>query len=543
MRLTPRKPIRIDRSSFFIKVAGLSILAAILKIGLLALEVIPFNADEAIVALMARHTIAGKWSTFFYGQAYMGSLDTSLVAVGFLIFGQKVIVIRGVQILLYSLTVITTAILGRMIFRSDKVGLLAALFLVIPTVNTTLYTTISLGGYGEALLIGNLLMIVSMKVSRERSNKWYALWGLLAGLGFWSFGITMVFILPTAVLIGYQLTKRKIGQAAGSTLVGIGFVLLGAAPLVLWGIENGFVELWREFFGSAISGASDSNLFIAIYEHTLNLLLFGSTVIFGLRPPWTFQWLAIPLIPFALAFWLIVIGLSIRKLRDTESIDAGKWVLVGIAITLMVGFIFTPFGADPSGRYFLPLLVPMVLFAAEAIIDLTKRGNASRWVGIMVAGILVFNLWGTIQSAAQSPPGITTQFDRVTWIDHSYDRELIQFLEENNTDRGYSNYWVSYPLAFLSHERIIFVPKLPYHEDFRYTDRDNRYDPYNQLVDQADRIAYITTNHPELDDRLESKFDGLGITWNEAWIGDYHVYYELSTTITPEELDIYDLAE
>jgi 4-amino-4-deoxy-L-arabinose transferase-like glycosyltransferase len=543
MRLTPRKPIRIDPSGFFIRVIGLAILAAIFKIGLLLFDVVPFNADEAIVALMARHAVAGEWSTFFYGQAYMGSLDTSLVAVGFLLFGQKVVVIRVVQILLYSLTIITTASLGRMIFNSEKVGLLAALFLVIPSVNTTLYTTISLGGYGEALLIGNLLVITSLSASDTRPVRWYAIWGLLAGLGFWAFGITMVFILPTAVLLGYQLIRQKSRQAVGSAIVGIGFLILGATPLVFWGFENGFVELWREFFGSAISGASASNLLISVYDHTINLFLFGSTVVFGLRPPWAIRWLAIPLIPFALAFWLIVIGLSLRKLRDTDQVHPGKWVLVGVAITLMVGFIFTPFGADPSGRYFLPLLVPMVLFAAEAIAEMTKRGISSRWIGIMITGILVFNFWGTIQSAARNPPGITTQFDPVTWIDHAYDRELIQFLEENDTNRGYSNYWVSYPLAFLSAERIIFVPALPYHEDFRYTDRDNRYEPYIQLVDQANRIAYITTNHPGLDEHLESTFKGRGISWNEEWIGDYHVYYDLSSNVTPEELGIYDLGE
>ena len=51
-----------------------------LKVVLLALDAAPFNADEAVVALMARHILQGERPWFFYGQAYMGSLDAYLVA-------------------------------------------------------------------------------------------------------------------------------------------------------------------------------------------------------------------------------------------------------------------------------------------------------------------------------------------------------------------------------------------------------------------------------------------------------------------------------
>jgi hypothetical protein len=160
------------------------------------------------------------------------------------------------------------------------------------------------------------------------------------------------------------------------------------------------------------------------------------------------------------------------------------------------------------------------------------------WITLTVFGILLFNFLGTVQSAARTPPGLTTQFDSVTWLDHSYDEALIEFLERKGEVRGYTNYWVAYPLAFLSEERIIFIPKLPYHQDFRYTNRDNRYHPYDLEVAKSDQVAYITTNHPDLDQRLTSIFRDEDISWEEAWIGDYHVFYDLSMKITPEELGI-----
>ena len=90
--------------------AGLviSIVALAWKAVLLAINSVPFNSDEAVVGLMARHILQGERPIFFYGQAYMGSLDAFLVAFGFLLFGQQVWVIRFVQSLLYSGLIITT---------------------------------------------------------------------------------------------------------------------------------------------------------------------------------------------------------------------------------------------------------------------------------------------------------------------------------------------------------------------------------------------------------------------------------------------------
>lgn len=539
MGLAPRKRMTFRPSPFLVRVLGLSILSALLKIILVTLNVFPFNSDEAIVALMARHTLGGSWPTFFYGQAYMGSLDTTIVAAGFYLFGQKVIVIRVIQIVLYSFTIISAAMLGKMIFKSERVALMGAVILVIPTVNTTLYTTISLGGYGEALLIGNLILIVALRATSKHSAGWYALWGLLSGLGFWAFGITIVYILPSALLLIYDLVRersKRLSTVAISSALITG--ALGVAPIFVWGINNGFGVLFRELFGSAISGASASNILLSVYDHLTNLFLFGTTVVFGLRPPWGIRWLAAPLIPLALAFWLTVIMFSIRNLRARDESFEGRWLLFGVGITLMTGFIFTPFGADPSGRYFLPLVVPMALLAGMVLDGFSKQGVSNTKIYVVIAGILLFNLWGTMQSAVRKPPGLTTQFDPVTWIDHSYDSKLIEFLQQNGETRGYSNYWVTYPIAFLSEERVIFVPKLPYHEDFRYTSRDNRYQLYDLDVAQSDRAAFITTNHPELDLRLESNFKARGITWKEKWIGDYHLYYQLSSLVTPQDLQI-----
>jgi hypothetical protein len=88
------------------------IIALTLKAVLLAFDVFPFNADEAVVALMARHILQGARPVFFYGQSYLGSLDAWLIAFAFLIFSQTVLAIRIVQTVLYLGTILTTYLLG-----------------------------------------------------------------------------------------------------------------------------------------------------------------------------------------------------------------------------------------------------------------------------------------------------------------------------------------------------------------------------------------------------------------------------------------------
>jgi hypothetical protein len=137
-----------------------------------------------------------------------------------------------------------------------------------------------------------------------------------------------------------------------------------------------------------------------------------------------------------------------------------------------------------------------------------------------------------------NPPGITTQFEAITQVDHRYDAELIEFLRAHGGTRGYANYWVAYPIAFLSQEEIVLVPRLPYKADLRYTSRDNRYAPYGELVEASPTVVYVTTNHPMLDRLLRERFTALGVSFREVQIGSYHVFYDLSRKVTPADLTL-----
>ena len=166
--------------------------------------------------------------------------------------------------------------------------------------------------------------------------------------------------------------------------------------------------------------------------------------------------------------------------------------------------------------------------------------DAERRPVLLLALLVGYNVVGTLAAAAKNPPGITTQFDPVTWIDHAHDQELIDFLLANGETRGYTNYWVQTPIAFLSGERIISAARLPYHLALDYTPRDDRYPPFTQAVREAPQAFYVTVNHPELNALIRERLSGLDVAFKEQTIGNYHVFYALSRKVEPEELGIYD---
>jgi hypothetical protein len=361
----------------------------------------------------------------------------------------------------------------------------------------------------------------------------YLVWGGLAGLGLWGFALTLAFAIPAGVLVLWSVLRERRGLVARLLLLVVGFAL-GAAPWLAWAARNGIGALVSEAGGAAIAGAGPAGWPEAFGFHLVNLLLLGSTVIIGLRPPWSTQLLAPWLAPIAVAFWIAALALAFRSIRRAR---APARVVGGVALALVAGFLITPFGVDPSGRYFVPLAAPMAILGGALFAELEERARRPiAWA--VLSALLAFNLWGNLQTALRNPPGITTQFDAVTQIDHRHDADLIAFLRAGGERRGYTNYWVSYPLAFLSEEELIFVPRLPYHQDFRYTPRDDRYAPYREAVLESAQAAYITTRHPDLDDRLRAAFDELDVAYREIVIGDYRVFYDLSRPVGPDALGL-----
>ncbi len=404
------------------------------------------------------------------------------------------------------------------------------------------------GGAGETRSIANA-------TQRGSYGEWAA-FGALAGFGFWAFGLLAVYLVPIGVALALPLFTREGRFAKGakfSYLISLRDLRAFAVNIIFafagfafgsspwwWATIFGGAATVSELAGSAIAGATSSSPLAGAAFHLFNLIVLGLPVIIGLRPPWAVRWLALPLAPLAMAIFFGAVGRAVvvafrGSEGDRKSRRYGS-LLIGVCITLIAAFVFTPFGADPSGRYFLPLAAPVALFTADLLSRVRKE--YPRIALALLGGLLLFNLWGNLDATLTFPPGFTTQFDEVAQIDQRDLPAVMGFLISRGETRGYTNYWAAFPMAFLSGEKLIYSAALPYHLDFRYTPRDDRYAPYTAVVAASDRAAYVTTNHPPLDARIRSRFTALGVNFKEKAIGDFHVFYELSRKVTPEELDL-----
>ena len=514
-----------------------------LRTMLLVSDAVPFNGDEAIVALMARHILAGERPVFFYGQAYLGSTDAWLVAVAFSVLGQSVLAIRVVQAALFAGTLVTTYPVARRMGLDVWTARLAVLLMAVPPTMLTLYTTATLGGYGETLLFGNLLFLSapsnlqSFDSAQDRSHsllRWL-LFGLLAGFAFWTFGLFLVYLVPVAAWMlfrsfGSAQDRHRFDAWKGYLVAGVGFVA-GSAP---WWTAIGTLgsALVDELTGSAIANTVTAPTWIgSLGVRLVNFFVFGVSAWFGLRYPWSPE-LVLPLASLAVA--AVCVGALVFAIRRGSRL---MWGMIG---TLLLTYLLTPFGGDPSGRYFVPLYLPLSIFTAMWLDHLRERAGArrSRWLAnLLIVIVVAYNLVSTAL-AVQQPHGVTTQFDRVTWIERGREQALIDFLLARGETRGYTNYWVAYPIAFLSNERILSAPRLPYHLDFRYTRRDDRVARYAEATAEASRAFYITTNHPQLDALIRDRLSALGVAFREESIGSYHIFYALSRKVEPEWLGL-----
>ncbi len=519
----------MNRLERYLKMTVILLSGLALKGALMGMETVSFDSDEAVVALMAQHILTGERPVFFYGQAYMGSLDAFLIAAAFRLFGVSVFSVRFVQFALYGGVIVTTYQLVRHLVRDESTAQITALLTAIPPPLVSLYTTMTLGGYGETLLLGTCLLLLGQQVTHEAQGSWlhWALLGLVAGLAFWTLPLSVVYLLPVALFVLRQW-RWRLGGRYGLAVVGF---LLGSSPW--WGYCLRQAGACLEALIDAPAGSViTSGWFPAIVHRVFSLLFLGLPALWGLRNPWSVEFtlsiLAVPVL-------VLYLGSIVYTLRAR---NRGRFLPLAMGVTFVIVFLATPFGNDGTGRYLLPLYLLVALMAAGLIRALQKQ---SRFLAaVALAYLLVFAVGATLRARTSTPAGMTAQLDARLQFGNQYDGELISFLQEKGELHGYSHFWVAYKITFLSGEQIIIAPRLSYRADLRLDQNQDRYPAYSLWVDQSSVPPfYLTTNQTELDRRLRSALGAGQIGYSEEVIGPYHLFYGLSAGVTPEELGLH----
>jgi len=513
------------------------IAAALLKAVLISTSAIPFDSDEAIPMLMAKHILTGEWPLFWYGEDYGGSLDSFLIAGAYSLLGVSVTAARVVQGLEYLGAILFTYLLARRIVHNRFAALATVWLMALPTPLLSLFTTTALL-YTIVMLLGSMLLFIGHKLLHESENS-LALWlvfGALAGLAFWTFGILVIYVFPVGLLMLSHLRRRLWSHYLLATLA----FFLFSSPWWIYNFAHDNAALRVVFEPDAALPTASMSL------RLLGFFCLGLPTLFGFRYPWAPQ-VMLPALAWAiLAFYLAVLGFAVHTwyrrfalsgTKGPTATSASGLTLLWLLVIVWLGLFFsTRFGIDSSGRYYLPLYTPLLIFAGVALATLRQRYRRLA-IGLLTL-VLGFNLLTTFLALWQGQPGFTAQMSPTRQFDNRHDRDLIAFLKERGP-YGYSHHWITYKIAFLSDEQVILAAQLPYHSNLNYNPRDDRYPPYSRQVTASDRPVYVTFQEPHLDRLLRQSFASLGVSYREQDIGPYRVFYDLSAKVEPWQLQPY----
>ncbi|GAB4536657.1 MAG: hypothetical protein Kow0063_22470 [Anaerolineae bacterium] len=489
----------------------------------------PFESDEAILLLMARHILQGERPLFFYGEAYGGSTDSYLIALFFRLFGDTVAVGRLVQSLEYLAGMAFTYLLARRLMPGARLGPLAALWLMaVPPLLMSTWTTPAVL-YAIVICLGSILLYLGYRLLWEDAGRpWrWAIFGALAGLSFWTFGILVVYMLPLFI---FFLRYFRWSRWRGYLLGALAF-FLGSGP---W---------WTQAAAGLYVAATKEGPLLSVPPLPMRILAFTGLSLptfFGYRDPWSphITWPAFA--PPLTIFYLAAIFYAIYRIRRPDQrlplVEPVGLALLGTqAIVWVVLYFGTGFSVDPTGRYMLPLY-PSLFIAAGLVLERIGHWRRSAALGLLVA-VLAFNLGTHIRAVNKVPPGITAQMNPALQFGNLSDQALIDFLAAHG-GRGYSHHWISYKIAFLSKDQVILASHLPYRADLLWNPADDRYPPYAAAVAASLDRVYVTHREPHLEDYLQRAFAQQGISYHIQDIGPYRVYYDLSATVTPQALGL-----
>jgi hypothetical protein len=199
-----------------------------------------FNSDEAIVGLMAKHTLEGHFPVFFYGQFYMGSLEAMVAAAIFWLFGD----INGLLLRLspigFYLAFIIISFIWLDTWYNRLTALWGTLFLALPPPLLMGYSYFASLGYTEMLFLGTLLFFLYQCGSTSGWNFWRVFGlGLVAGLAFWTNPLSILYLITIFAIwtlssswwLKWRTFLLKLSFAV------IGLALLSIASLALFGLK------------------------------------------------------------------------------------------------------------------------------------------------------------------------------------------------------------------------------------------------------------------------------------------------------------------
>ncbi|MFI2712766.1 DUF423 domain-containing protein [Micromonospora sp. NPDC018662] len=347
---TPRRPRLPTLLALLVGCAGVGY-----RLALLLADAPPSNSDEATMGLAALHIARGDaFPVWFYGQAYMGTLEAYLAAPLVAVAGPSVLVLRLPTLALYALFLLLSWRLTRRLGGDPWYALLVVAVLALGADRVVKNQLIAGGGYPELNPAGTALALLTVGLCADgpgtRLPRWAA-WGLVAGVLLWVDPLVLPYVTALGALL-LVWRRRELAGRAGAVLVGA--LLLGAAPMLLDSLRHGRNPL------TAVVRASSSDVAAGWAERLHGGLVLGPPLAMGFCSPghctpWQLWWapvFPVLLLLAALAAWRTLRGAVARtglghvpfaanatcpRSGDDPAGPADRRVSAGVRLALLAG--------------------------------------------------------------------------------------------------------------------------------------------------------------------------------------------------------------
>jgi 4-amino-4-deoxy-L-arabinose transferase-like glycosyltransferase len=498
------------RRTFALGLIGLTIVGLALRIGVLASPLGEIDADEAVVGLMARHiAFVGERPVFYWGQPYLGSLEAFTAAPLFVLFDSSTLLLKLVPTV-YSLGFLAlSGVLAKRLFGTGT-GLATVAYLALPPSMWAVWSTKARGSYAELLFLGSALLLVTLMVAARPSKRLALLWGLLAGLAFWTHLLAIVFILPALVYLA--LARRTRWDLRDLAVAAVG-ALLGTLPLLIHNAVTGMSTL--------MALLQPPDIPLDPVAQFVRFFRVGVPVLAGLGQPTTSDvlfdqdWLTRPagnpVIAAALVLGLLAAFAvhlpALRNLvRQRPKAEPALLLLLALCVPPVVAVTrFGFFVSEP--RYALPLYaaVPLVFGALFRLPRLVA-------VAATVA-ILAFNVWSLLSTDIR----LWRPQDALDSTAASR-AELVRYVTAQDRHQLYTDYWIGYPIMFETRETVLA---------YMISGGFNRYVPPADNVQRTPNPAWVFTPGSEAEYDFLEQLQAVQGQAREADVAGYHVYVDV----------------
>ncbi|NCD22325.1 MAG: hypothetical protein EOL90_05220 [Spartobacteria bacterium] len=325
--------------------------------------------DPTVVALMARHMAALKeFPVFFYGQAYMGSLEPAASALMVRLLGSTGLAVNLGPVLFAAAAL---AFLWR--WARDAAGpwggCAAAWAGCFGPLAYFQFQFAARGGYMVALAVNALAIVAAARMAaRLRAGesvgwaRWFGL-GLLAGVGAWSNLIVAAALGTAALLLLHGLRGKFWRQPAGIAAGLAGFVA-GFSPWLAWNARHG----WASLAMSQIGGHAP--LREALRNSWNRLLLLQDSGALGADSRG-------PLLLAAGGLALAALGAVAAFARRRAATPRERYARAGAALFCAIFaliFVTSGFTRTHTARYWVPLVPGLAVLAGIACAAPRRRG-------------------------------------------------------------------------------------------------------------------------------------------------------------------------